>query len=276
VLQYCVSAAPVPYPAPYYFSAQSPTTRWLADVPAYWMVKNNLKSIGCLASSDATGQLINNVAGKAVRAAGLSYTSQTFNISDQDVTTQLTKLRSAGVDSIYACTTGPGVVTTLRGMQQLGMNLPVWVGAGSASLAIADLIKGILPQKGAFTAGAKVQVYTKLSKSDRHYKSIVAFANAYEKRFNQPADIFAASASDMFTILTTAIAAAGPQADNDAVVKYMEDRIRFTGVHLSYNFNAGDHRGTDLDGIVERYTDKGTFDLVAQYKPSQIPKYSNR
>lgn len=276
ILQYCLSATPIPYPAPYFFAAQSPFTRWIGDVPIHWMVSRRIKSLGCLYTTDSSGQLTNQVVGKAAQSAGIKYTSQSFAASDTDVTTQLTKLRSSGIEALYICTTGAGVVTALNGVRQLGLSVPVWISSGSASLPIATLIKGILPSQGAFTAGAKIQVVNKLPKTDRQRKAIVAFSNAYQKRWKEPADIFSATGADAFNILTRVIANVGPKKSAAAYAKYMEDKIRLTGVQLNYNFTPNDHRGTDLDGIVNRFNANGGFDFVAVYAPGKIPRYSTR
>jgi branched-chain amino acid transport system substrate-binding protein len=276
IVQYCLSATPIPLPAPYFFGAQSPFTRWIGDVPVYWMVRQGIKSVGCLNTNDSSGQLTAQVVKKAATNAGIKFFSQSFSGTDTDVTPQLTKLRADNVEALYVCTTGAGVVTALQGIKQLGFNVPVWISSGSASLPIAGLIKGILPAQGAYTAGAKVQVVGNLPNTDRQRKLIVAFAAAYQKKFNEPADIFSATGADAFNILTRAIAGAGVNASSDAIVKYMEDKIRLTGVQLNYNFTPGDHRGTDLDGIVEKYTPQGGFQFVAVYKPGQIPRYAER
>ena len=276
VLQYCLSAAPITYPAPYYFSAQSPFTRWIGDVPIYWMVQKGIKSVGCLYTTDSSGQLTNQVVQKAATQAGLKYASQSFAGTDTDVTTQLTKLRGAGIDALYICTTGAGVVTALNGVRQLGMSIPIWISSGSASLPLASLIKGILPSQGAYTAGAKIQVVRKLPKTDRQRKLILAFSKAYEKRFKEPADIFSATGADVFNILTRTIANVGPGKPAGSYTSYMEDKIRLTGVQLNYNFTPNDHRGTDLDGIVNRFNSSGAFDFVADYAPGKIPRYAEK
>jgi branched-chain amino acid transport system substrate-binding protein len=276
VVHYCLSAAPIPLPAPYYFSAQSPFGRWIGDVPIYWMTQRGIKSVGCLYTNDASGQLTNQVVQKAATNAGLAFFSQSFAGTDTDVTPQLTKLRSNGIGALYVCTTGAGVVTALQGVRQLGLNVPVWISSGSASLPIAGLIKGILPPQGAYTAGAKVQVFRSLPKTDRQLPFIIKFATAYEKAYGEPADIFSATGADVFNILTRAIAGAGVGANADAISQYMVDKIRLTGVQLNYHFRENDHRGTDLDGIVEKFTSAGRFQFVAVYAPAKIPRYAEK
>lgn len=274
VVQYCLSAAPIPPPADLYFSGQSPFGRWIGDIPMHWLKEQGVKSVGCIGTNDTSGQLTVELTGKAAKAAGLQFYSQTFNPTDTDVTPQLTKLRNENPESLLVCSTGAAAVTALQGIKQLGFDVPVWVTSGSASLPIAELIKDVLPEAGAFTAGAKIQVADALPDDDPQKEDILAFADAYEKKFNKPADIFAASAADAFTIVTTAIAEAGDGASPQDIAKTMVDAPSYQGVHLTYDFTAEDHRGTDIDGVVEKFTPEGGFELVEIYEPSDVPAYS--
>ncbi len=266
VLQYCLSAANIPTPAPLYFSAQSPLGAWIGNLPFEYFKEKGFKKIGCLASDDASGQLTVGVLKPAAKGAGIELFTENFNIADVDVSAQLTRLRDKGLDAMYVCTSGTGVVTVLQGMKQLGINLPTWIGSGSASLPVAALIKDLLPSKGVLTGGEKIQVYEALPADDPQAKQIQAFATAYQAKFNSRPDLFAASAADAFTILLTAIEGAGEGANTAAVAKYMEDKVEYTGVQLTYNFTPEDHRGTGLSGIVVEFTDKGAFKFVKQFK----------
>lgn len=276
VTQYCLSAAPIPQPAPYYFSAQSPFTRWIADTPTHWMVQNGIKSVGCLATNDSSGQLTLQVVRRAAQNAGIKFSSQTFALTDTDATPQLTKLRAENPDALYICTTGSAVVTALQGIRQLGFRVPVWISSGSASLPIAALIKDLLPDQGAFTSGSWVQVPSQIPKTHPRRNIILRFATAYQAKYKKPADIFAATGHDAITILAKTIGNLPGGASSDAITKYMEDQMRLSGAQLSYNFRPNDHRGTDVEGLVQRFTADGSFRLVNAYAPGKIPRYSTR
>ena len=276
MLQYCLSAAPIPLPAPYYFSAQSPFTRWIADVPVHWMVKNGIKSVGCLATNDSSGQLTLQVVQKAATNAGIKFYSQSFSGTDTDATPQLIKLRANNPDALYICTTGAAVVTALQGIKQLGFDVPVWISSGSASRPIAQLIKGILPSKGAFTSGSLVQVPQSIPANHPRRKIILAFTTQYRAAYHKPADIFAASGNDALNILTRAIGANPVGSDSATIAKYMEDSIRLSGAQLTYNFSPGDHRGTDVEGVIEKFTPAGGFKYVTTYPSNTLPRYATR
>lgn len=265
VVQYCLSAVPISYPAPYYFAAQSPLAAWIGNVPIQWMQEQGFEKVACLASDDSSGQLTVQVVKAAAEGAGMTFISENFNVDDVDVSAQLTNLRRQEPDVMYACTTGKGVVTVLQGMQQLGIDLPTWISSGSASLDVAELIKGLLPSAGAYTGGEKIQVFEELEPDDPQAEKITEFATDYIDQFGERPDLFAAAAADAFEMLTMSIAAVGVDASSDDIVRYMEEEIDHTGVQLLYDFTADDHRGTSLSGIVVQFTEDGGFELEAQY-----------
>lgn len=265
VIQYCLSAAPIPAPAPFYFAAQSPLAPWIGNLPVQWMQEKGFTKIGCLASDDSSGQLTVDVVKQAAAGAGMEFVSENFNLEDVDVSAQLTRLRDQDPDVIYVCTSGKGVVTVLQGMQQLGMDLPAWISSGSASLDVAALIKDLLPSAGAFTGGEKIQVFEELSPDDPQAAQITEFATDYIEAYDKRPDLFAAAAADAFAILTTSIAEVGVDAAPADVVQYMEDNVDYLGVQLHYDFTADDHRGTNLSGIVARFTEDAGFVFEAQY-----------
>jgi branched-chain amino acid transport system substrate-binding protein len=274
VVQYCLSAAPIPDPPNLYFSSQSPFGRWIGDMPMHWLKEQGIKSVGCIGTNDTSGQLTVEVTGKAAKAAGLEFHSETFNPTDTDVTPQLTKLRDKKPESLLICSTGAAAVTALQGINQLGFDVPVWVTSGSASLPIAELIKDVLPKQGAYTAGAKIQVADALADDDPQKQQIQEFAQAYQAAYSKPADIFAATAADAFSVLVDAIAKAGDGADEAAIAKTMIDAEPYQGLQLTYDFTDADHRGTDIDGVVEKFTPEGGFELVETYDPPSVPTYS--
>lgn len=274
VVQYCLSAAPIPDPPNLYFSSQSPFGRWIGDMPMHWLKEQGIKSVGCIGTNDTSGQLTVEVTKKAAEAAGLKFYSETFNPTDTDVTPQLTKLRDKHPESLLICSTGAAAVTALQGINQLGFDVPVWVTSGSASLPIAELIKDILPKQGAYTAGAKIQVADALPDDDPQKQQIQKFAQAYQAAYDKPADIFAATAADAFSVLVDAIAKSGDGAGEADIAKTMVDAGPYQGVQLTYDFTDADHRGTDIDGVVEKFTPEGGFELVKTYDPSSVPTYS--
>lgn len=272
IVQFCLSGAPIPPAHPFYFSAMSPQPRWLGDLPVKFFTDSGYKSVACLATDDASGQQYIKTVEGAVKGANLTMAgTETYGVQDVDVTAQLTRIKSKKPDVVYSCTSGKPVVPALQGAQQLGLNVPFWLGSGSASLDVANLIKDMLPAAGVFTGGEKIQVFDQLANDDPQKKPITDFVTAYQKANNKRPDLFAAAAADAFDILTQSIAKLGGDPTGEQLVKHLEDDLNYTGIQLTYDFSPDNHRSAALSGIVLQFTKDGSFKLAKHYKDADIP-----
>lgn len=274
IVQYCLSGAPVPPDHAFYFSAMSQQPRWLGDLPLQWMKEQGYESVACLATDDASGQQYIKTVEGATAGAGLENGgTEIYGVQDVDVTAQLTSIRGNDPDIVYSCTSGRPVVPALQGAQQVGLDVPFWLGSGSASLDVAGLIKDLLPSAGVFTGGEKIQVYEQLPDDDPQKEAITEFAMAYEEAYGKRPDLFAAAAVDALDILSQSIAALGGDPAGADLVTYMEDEVEYTGLQLIYDFDAENHRSQFISGIVLQFTAEGGFELVEQYDDADIPTF---
>lgn len=270
VPQWCLSGLPMPASMPFFFAGYAEPGWVLGDVPITWMKKRGYNRVGCIATDDGSGQTITKVVQGAMAAAGgMTYASETFSASDVDVTPQLTKLRGK-VDIIYGCTTGKQVVTILQGMRQLGMNIPVFLGAGNASFVTAALIKDVLSPAGVYTSGEKIHVVDQLDKSDPQKPALDAFVAAYKARFQTVPDFFAASAYDTADMLIQATAKLGDPTGSQ-LVSYLEKAGRYVSVALPVNYDAKQHRPKPEVGIILQFTNGGSMKLLEQFQAKDNP-----
>lgn len=274
IVQFCLSGAPVPPDHPFYFSAMSQQHRWLGDLPLHWMEEQGYESVACLATDDASGQqYIQTVEGAAAGAGLEAGGTEVYGVQDVDVSAQLTSIRGNNPDIVYSCTSGKPVVPALQGAQQVGLDVPFWLGSGSASLDVAGLIKDLLPEAGVFTGGEKIQVYEQLPDNDPQKEAITEFAMAYEEAHGKRPDLFAAAAVDALDMLSQSIAALGGDPAGSDLATYMEDEVDHTGLQLIYDFDAENHRSQFLSGIVLKFTAEGGFELVEQYDDAEVPTF---
>jgi branched-chain amino acid transport system substrate-binding protein len=262
VPQWCLSGLPMPASHPFFFAAFVEPGWVLGDLPVTWMKKRGYSRIACLASDDASGQTISKAVRGAVAASqGLTYVgTETFAASDVDVTTQLVKLRGK-VDIIYGCTTGKQVVTLLQGIRQLGMNVPVFLGAGNAGYVTAQLIKDVLVPAGVYTSGEKIHVADQLDKADPQKAALDAFSAAYKAKYQAPPDFFAAIAWDNIDMLVRAISTLG-EPTGQQLVSHMESAGRFVSVAQPVRYDSKVHRPQPDLGIILQFTPTGSFKLV--------------
>ena len=253
-LQYCISGAPLAPQHPYYFSALGQTDRVLVDVAATWITGQKFTKVGFIGLTDASGQLYQNeykkvIASTKVQDAG----QQVFSPSTTDITAQLTRLRSGGAQALYIGTSSSSIVTILTGMKQLGWNVPTIVGEGGVSSLTAKSISSLLPAAGVFGPGEAPEVFDQLPSDFPKPNADAAkkFAATWVTDLGNAPDWNAAAAYDCLNILLEASAKGGQ--GGDAMVKYMTSHT-FTGALFNYKFTADDHRGSQYEGLLVRFT----------------------
>jgi len=87
---------------------------------------------------------------------------------------------------------------------------------------------------------------------------LVAYKQAYEKRFGEPASTFGGHAYDAILILTEAIKKAG-STDTKAVRDAIENLTGVVGTAGVFNFSAQDHNGLGLDAFEMLTVKDGKF-----------------
>lgn len=271
VPQWCMSGLPMPANYPYFFAAYAEPGWVLGDLPVTWMKKRGYTRIGCLATDDASGQTITKAVQGAIAASGgLTYVgTETFAASDVDVTAQLVKFRGK-VDILYGCTTGKQVVTVLQGLRQIGMNVPVFLGAGNASYVTAGLLKDVLVPAGVYTSGEKVHVVDQLDKADPQKPALDAFFTAYKAKYQASPDFFAASAWDSTDNVVRAIAKLGDPTGQQ-LVSHMESAGRYVSVALPVTYDAKVHRPKPEFGFIMQFTPTASLKLVETLPAKDIP-----
>lgn len=181
---------------------------------------------------------------------------QTCNATDQDFSTQLSKIKASGAE--FICTPNPTaqLVIMVQQAAQLGMNLP-YVGAQDMSDPFLSLLDDPSVVKKAYFQSS---VYM----GD---PSLETFCADYQARFNDPATIKAVNGYDTMYILKKAIEAAG-STDRDAIKTALETSIQ--GLDLlctdSYTQDGATHSPDGLGMAVYEITD-GVMEYKTYTKP---------
>lgn len=90
-----------------------------------------VKKVGFICANDDFGTGARMVAQEYFDSVGIEYVSESFNVDDNDMTSQLLKLKDAGVDSLFVWSLGSVLATVIRQIGELGMNtLPTMASAG--------------------------------------------------------------------------------------------------------------------------------------------------
>lgn len=269
VAMYCVS--PIPPPSDLVFIVEYSPISILSAIPAKFMAERGWTRVACLHAADVSGQAYLGTLEAMAPAFGLEIVAvESFQPGDSDVTAQLTNIRGEDPDVLFSCASGGDHATVLRGMQQLGMDLPVVLGAGGASYEVAALAAEYLPEAGAFSAGSSVLVGEQLPDDFPGRDRAIAFREDYEARFGELPSHPSGLAFDVMLILAEALATA-PE-DGAAIAEALEQVCDFQGVLTMYCLSPEDHSGYQLvDPIMVRWTEEGTFELAAILDAEGIP-----
>lgn len=149
---------------------------------------------------------------------------ETCNATDQDFSTQLSKIKASGAE--FICTPNPTaqLVIMVQQAAQLGLNIP-YVGAQDMS----DPFLSLLENPSVVT---KAYFQSSVYMED---PALEAFCTNYEARFGEPATIKAVNGYDTMYILAEAIEQAG-SADREAIKEALETSINGLDLLCSDNY----------------------------------------
>jgi branched-chain amino acid transport system substrate-binding protein len=191
--------------------------------------------------------------------------NETFNPGDTDMTSQLTKVRSAGAKAVLLWTAGKEAATIMKNAEGLGMRdgdgaVPFFGGSGQARLEFGE---GAGAAGEGFTFGTgKSLVADNWGEGSKAYEVVSDFAQRYEASYGQAPDIFAGHAFDAFAIIVDAIEKAGPDADGAAIRDAIESTSGLVGFGGTFSFSPTDHNGLTRDDLAIYRFSGGTWEPV--------------
>ena len=158
----------------------------VADAAAKFMDESmGVKKVGFICANDDFGTGARLVAQEYFDSVGIEYVSESFNVDDNDVTSQLLKLRDEGVDSLFVWSLGSVFATVVRQIAELGMNdLPVMA---SSALTFPDIQALLEPE---YTENWYVNTQWSPTLTD---EASVAFTEGYEALYDIEPNMLAAA-----------------------------------------------------------------------------------
>ena len=246
-----------------------PVRKWAFKIPhneAFQILRifnhmkaHGLSKIGVISATDAYGDSGRAQLLKLAPQAGIEILGvEKFNMSDNDMSAQLTRLRGLkGIQAIqcWAANIGPAVVA--KNYSDLGIKLPEYHTHGIGSKKFIELAGEAA--EGILFPSPKMLVYEQLAPDDPQKSVIVKFNTDYEKSFKAQGDLYGANAWDGFQILLQALKKAG--ANPEKIRDEIEKTKKFVGINGIFNYSPTDHGGlTEKELIMVRIT-KGDWKL---------------
>ncbi|MGQ9920737.1 MAG: ABC transporter substrate-binding protein [Desulfobacca sp.] len=257
----CAAGVNITSPAkdrPYVFKTAQTDQLAVARIYQY-LQKHHIKKIAILTVSSSFGVSGKEQLKAQAPQAGLEIVAQeVFGEKDNDMTPQLTKIRTTPAQAVICWGTGPAPAIVAKNMKQLGMTIPLIQSHGAASKKFieyaGDAAEGIILPAG------KIAVYKDLPDSDPQKAVIKNYVEKYQAQFKAPVSGFGGYAYDAFNLLVQAVSKAG--TDGTKIAQELQNIKNFPGVSGVFNMSPEDHNGLGPDAFVMVQIEKGDWKLL--------------
>jgi ABC-type branched-subunit amino acid transport system substrate-binding protein len=132
-------------PADSYVFQVSPSDLYLTIAIADFLKANNIKKLGMVAATDASGEVGVASAKKVFPAQGIALKLTRIDLRATDASTQLASVASNDVKVIYSSYSGGGAATVVKSYHNLGLQQPLIVSYANLSDAFVSVVKNELP-----------------------------------------------------------------------------------------------------------------------------------
>lgn len=217
------------------------------EVKVIWLKKHGYKKIGNIEPLDQMGELSAIEYEKWAKQYGLEIVAkEKFDNKGTDFTTQMSKIKAAGADSIGSMCSGAPSVTLVKNRDQVGMkDVPFMLSDANLSKAFVKLLGE--NTANVYTVGAKIQFADYLKDTDPQKKVIQDFQKQFKAKYNKDpmSWFFAAVGYDSALMFIKAIEAVGPNGEK--MRDWLENQKNFQGAQAFYSWSDLDHRGIGVD-----------------------------
>jgi branched-chain amino acid transport system substrate-binding protein len=223
--------------------------------------KKGIKDIAMLNDTGAFGVSARDVLKAQAPGAGINVVAwEEFQPADNDLTTQLTRIRGTSAAAIVCWTVTPAGVVFLKNARQLGLKQTLVHGFGFVAERYMTLAGEAA--EGLLLTSLKFPVAEELPDSDPIKKTILDYKARYRAKYNEETDVYGGQAWDGIGMVTTAMAKAA-SADKEKVRASLETSIReYPGVGGVFSFTPEKHWGLAKRDVTMIEWRGGKFRLV--------------
>jgi branched-chain amino acid transport system substrate-binding protein len=268
---YCLTAGAHPEQGSYAFTYGVSTGDLIAVNIRYFQARG-WKKIALITSTDASGQ--DGETGVDAALARPAFKDMTlvarehYGVGDQTVAAQITRIKASGAQAILAWGTGSPIGTVLRGISEIGLDVPVGVSASNLIYAEMKQFASILPA-GFMSAGLPCVALDSIPPGSLR-NAVRDYTDSFKAQ-GVHADVAQAIGWDPSIIVLGAFKKLGLNASAADLKAYLLQLHGFAGANGVYDFRDGSQRGlTEQNGIMVRW-DAGRDTWVAISKFGGVP-----
>ena len=216
------------------------------EVKTLWLQKKGYKKLGNIEPLSQMGDLSAAMYEKWAKKYGMELViKEKFDNKGTDFTTQMSKIKAAGADSIGTMASGGPATILVKNRDQVGMkDVPMMTSDANLSKKFIKLLGE--NTFNVYTVGAISNYVDYLKDSNPQKARILDFVKKYEAKFGKkPRSMFFAPCGyDTALMFINAMKAVG--TDGEKIRDYVENH-KLDGIQATYTFSDLDHRGIGVD-----------------------------
>lgn len=222
--------------------------------------KRGITDVAMLNDTGAFGVSARDQLRAQAPAAGINVVYEEFGPADNDLTTQLTRIRGTRARAIVCWTVTPAGVVFLKNAQQLGLKQMLVHGFGFVADRYMKLAGDA--SEGLLLTSLKFPVAEQLPDSDPIKATILDYKARYRAKFNEETDVYGGQAWDGIGMVAHAIARSGA-SERGKIRAGLEEHIKqYKGVGGIFEFSPQRHWGLGKGDVVMIEWRQGAFRLV--------------
>jgi branched-chain amino acid transport system substrate-binding protein len=222
--------------------------------------KKGVKDVAMVNDTGAFGVSARDVLKAQAPAAGVNVVAwEEFQPADNDLTTQLTRIRGTSAQAIVCWTVTPAGVVFLKNARQLGLKQMLVHGFGF----VADRYMNLAGEaaEGLLLTSLKFPVAEQLPETDPIKSTILDYKARYRAKYNEDTDVYGGQAWDGIGMVAQAMTQAGNTKDK--IRAGLESQIKeYKGVGGVFTFSPQKHWGLAKSDVSMIEWRQGKFRLV--------------
>jgi branched-chain amino acid transport system substrate-binding protein len=225
------------------------------------MKKRGITRIAVFSSNTGFGKAGKEQIAKLAPEYGLQIVlDEVYDKAATDLSAEATKLKGASAQAVLNWSIEPAQSILVKNIRQLGLTLPIYQSHGFGNLAYAKAA-GAAAEGVIFPLG-RLAVADALPAGDPQKPVLVAYRDAYQKKYGEEVSGFGGYAWDAFQLLAAAVEKVG--LDRAKVRTALENTQGFVGQSGVFRFSAADHNGLGLDSFEMLTVKDGKFVPLAK------------
>ena len=223
--------------------------------------KKGLKDVAMVNDTGAFGVSARDQLKAQAPVAGINVVAwEEFQPADNDLTTQLTRIRSTSAQAIICWTVTPAGVVFLKNARQLGLKQMLVHGFGFVADRYMTLAGDA--SEGLMLTSLKFPVAEQLPDGDPIKGTILDYKARYRAKYSEETDVYGGQAWDGISMVAHAMAQAGSNT-RDKIRGGLETSIKeFKGVGGVFTFSPQRHWGLAKGDVTMIEWRQGKFRLV--------------